>query len=106
VAFKEPLEKLKAKVLANIDNDDNNDNNVNNDNSDKDDDGSSKMEVDDDFDVSKVVVVSAAGGCGKTTLVKMLCHDSAIQALFGNEDYVELAHNILYGTLLRKASCP
>ncbi|GJS38233.1 probable disease resistance protein [Tanacetum coccineum] len=81
VAFKEPLEKLKAKVLANIDNDDNNDNNVNNDNNDKDDDGSSKMEVDDDFDVSKVVVVSAAGGCGKTTLVKMLCHDSAIQGL-------------------------
>ncbi|PWA86249.1 NB-ARC domains-containing protein [Artemisia annua] len=57
VAFKEPLEKLKAKVLANIDND--------------------------DFDVSKIVVVSAAGGCGKTTLVKMLCHDSDILEKFG-----------------------
>nr|GEW62721.1 probable disease resistance protein At5g66900 [Tanacetum cinerariifolium] len=74
VAFKEPLQKLKAKVLANIDNDDNNDN---------DDDDGNKMEVDDTFDVRKVVVVSAAGGCGKTTLVKMLCHDSDIQEKFG-----------------------
>ncbi|KAJ9552653.1 hypothetical protein OSB04_016698 [Centaurea solstitialis] len=56
VAFERPLENLKAMVLA--------------DNMDCDDDGS-------------VVVVSAPGGCGKTTLVTMLCYDHQIQAKFG-----------------------
>ncbi|XP_076950826.1 putative disease resistance protein At5g66900 [Bidens hawaiensis] len=34
-----------------------------------------------------VVVVSAAGGCGKTTLVTKLCHDSHIQERFGRNIY-------------------
>ncbi|CAH1443639.1 unnamed protein product [Lactuca virosa] len=33
----------------------------------------------------KVLVVSAAGGCGKTTLVKMLCHDPEIREKFGED---------------------
>ncbi|KVI01724.1 Disease resistance protein [Cynara cardunculus var. scolymus] len=52
VGFDEPLARLKAKVIA--DNDD-----------------------------DSVVVVSAAGGCGKTTLAKMLCNDPQIQEKFG-----------------------
>ncbi|MFS7919669.1 putative powdery mildew resistance protein, RPW8 [Helianthus anomalus] len=34
-----------------------------------------------------VVVVSAAGGCGKTTLVTMLCHDPDIKEKFGENIY-------------------
>ncbi|XP_076912727.1 putative disease resistance protein At5g66900 [Bidens hawaiensis] len=56
VGFDEPLEKLKAKVL-----------------------------YDDmmDIDESSVLVVAAAGGCGKTTLVTMLCHDHQVKGKFG-----------------------
>ncbi|KAI7733220.1 hypothetical protein M8C21_006184, partial [Ambrosia artemisiifolia] len=54
VAFDEPLKKLKDKVL---------------------------MEA--VYDETSVVVVAAAGGCGKTTLVTMLCHDSEVQDKFG-----------------------
>ncbi|KAL4558061.1 hypothetical protein LXL04_036257 [Taraxacum kok-saghyz] len=38
-------------------------------------------------DECSVVVVSAAGGSGKTTLATMLCHDSAIQEKFGRNIY-------------------
>ncbi|KAI7729990.1 LOW QUALITY PROTEIN: hypothetical protein M8C21_029876, partial [Ambrosia artemisiifolia] len=62
VGFDEPLKNLKARILSDI--------NIH-------DDGSSM-----DSDVCKVVVVSAAGGSGKTTLVKMLGNDSQIQDNF------------------------
>ncbi|KAI3755003.1 hypothetical protein L1987_54795 [Smallanthus sonchifolius] len=55
VLFEEPLKKLKAKILA---------------------DFKGRNE-------SSVVVVAAAGGCGKTTLVTMLCHDSEVKATYG-----------------------
>ncbi|CAI9302947.1 unnamed protein product [Lactuca saligna] len=38
-------------------------------------------------DECSVVVVSAPGGCGKTTLVKTLCHDPDIQAKFDKNVY-------------------
>ncbi|KAL7585881.1 hypothetical protein Lser_V15G45399 [Lactuca serriola] len=63
VAFEEPLQKLKAAVLASTDIDD----------------GGSSMGCDD----RSVLVVAAPGGCGKTTLVKMLCHDAEIRERFG-----------------------
>ncbi|CAH1443643.1 unnamed protein product [Lactuca virosa] len=62
VAFDEPLEKLKAEVVSDIG-------------------------VDDRL----VLVVEAPGGCGKTTLVKMLCHDAEIRENFGE--------NIFYVTV-------
>ena len=57
VAFEKPLENLKARVLPD------------------------SMDCDDDdgFDDASVVVVSAPGGCGKTTLVTMLCYDDQIR---------------------------
>ncbi|CAI9304506.1 unnamed protein product [Lactuca saligna] len=70
VAFDEPLTKLKGEVFSGIDyyyyDDDN--------------DGSSM-----DSGGRSVLVVSAAGGCGKTTLVKMLCHDPEIREKFGED---------------------
>ncbi|KAJ9539291.1 hypothetical protein OSB04_032024 [Centaurea solstitialis] len=53
VGFKEPLARLKAMVLSDTD------------------------------DAPPVMVVSAAAGCGKTTLAKMLCYDPQIQEKFG-----------------------
>ncbi|KAI7756067.1 hypothetical protein M8C21_015506 [Ambrosia artemisiifolia] len=47
-------------------------------------------------DDNQVVTVSAPGGCGKTTLVKMLCHDNEIKGIFGD--------NIFYITVSRTAS--
>ncbi|KAK1359995.1 RPW8 domain-containing protein [Heracleum sosnowskyi] len=43
-----------------------------------------------------VKVISAPGGCGKTTLAKMLCHDPDIQKIFGK--------NILFVTVSKSAS--
>nr|XP_043634096.1 probable disease resistance protein At5g66900 [Erigeron canadensis] len=40
---------------------------------------------------TRVLVVTAPGGCGKTTLAKMLCHDKEIKDIFGE--------NILYLTV-------
>ncbi|KAI7739526.1 hypothetical protein M8C21_026746, partial [Ambrosia artemisiifolia] len=57
VGFDKPLKKLKDKLLSDI--------NI--------------------HDDGKVVVVSALGGSGKTTLVKMLCNDSQIQDNFGDK---------------------
>uniref|UniRef100_A0A161ZTL5 RPW8 domain-containing protein n=1 Tax=Daucus carota subsp. sativus TaxID=79200 RepID=A0A161ZTL5_DAUCS len=47
-------------------------------------------------DEEKVKVVSAPGGCGKTTLVKMLCHDPDIENIFGK--------NILVVTISKSAN--
>ena len=33
-------------------------------------------------DDSSVIVVSAPGGCGKTTLAKMLCHDHQVKGIY------------------------
>nr|GEW39567.1 probable disease resistance protein At5g66900 [Tanacetum cinerariifolium] len=38
-------------------------------------------------DDCSIVAVSAPGGCGKTTLVKMLCHDPEIEGKFGRNIY-------------------
>ncbi|KAL7584408.1 hypothetical protein Lser_V15G46313 [Lactuca serriola] len=57
VAFDERLAKLKAEVFSSSD--------IN------------------DGDDRSVLVVAAAAGCGKTTLVKMLCHDPEILDKFG-----------------------
>ncbi|XP_071736974.1 probable disease resistance protein At5g66900 [Rutidosis leptorrhynchoides] len=61
VAFDEPLKKLKDKILADDD------------------------DTDEGFDYGSVVVVAAAGGCGKTTLVTKLCYDPDIQEKFGEK---------------------
>ncbi|PSS21558.1 Disease resistance protein [Actinidia chinensis var. chinensis] len=39
----------------------------------------------------QVVVISAAGGCGKTTLAKMLCHDAEIKVKFGDNIFFVIA---------------
>ncbi|MFS7891077.1 putative powdery mildew resistance protein, RPW8 [Helianthus anomalus] len=44
----------------------------------------------------QVLTVSAPGGCGKTTLAKMLCHDNDIKGIFGD--------NIFYITVSRTTS--
>ncbi|XP_076887879.1 putative disease resistance protein At5g66900 [Bidens hawaiensis] len=45
---------------------------------------------------TQVLVVSGPGGCGKTTLAKMLCHDYEIKDMFGE--------NIVYVTVSRQSS--
>nr|XP_043635207.1 probable disease resistance protein At5g66900 [Erigeron canadensis] len=52
-----------------------------------------RMLLDDD---DQVMVVSGPGGCGKTTLVKLLCHDNKIKDIFGA--------NIFYITVSRTSS--
>ncbi|KAL4581813.1 hypothetical protein LXL04_006343 [Taraxacum kok-saghyz] len=47
-------------------------------------------------DDTHVLTVSAPGGCGKTTLAKMLCHDNEIKDIFGD--------NILYVTVSKTTS--
>ncbi|KAK9054077.1 hypothetical protein SSX86_025153 [Deinandra increscens subsp. villosa] len=47
-------------------------------------------------DHDQVLTVSAPGGCGKTTLAKMLCHDNEIKGIFGG--------NIFYVTVSRTTS--
>ncbi|MFS7974019.1 putative powdery mildew resistance protein, RPW8 [Helianthus anomalus] len=47
-------------------------------------------------DTNQVLTVSAPGGCGKTTLAKMLCHDNEIKGIFGD--------NIFYVTVSRTTS--
>ncbi|PWA46483.1 Disease resistance protein [Artemisia annua] len=47
-------------------------------------------------DDAQVLVVSGSGGCGKTTLVKLLCHDNDIKDVFGK--------NILWVTVSRPSS--
>ncbi|KAI7724496.1 hypothetical protein M8C21_024515, partial [Ambrosia artemisiifolia] len=44
----------------------------------------------------RVLTISAPGGCGKTTLAKMLCHDNEIKGIFGD--------NIFYVTVSRTTS--
>lgn len=45
---------------------------------------------------NQVLTISAPGGCGKTTLAKMLCHDNEINGIFGD--------NIFYVTVSRTTS--
>ncbi|KAF5766250.1 putative powdery mildew resistance protein, RPW8 [Helianthus annuus] len=47
-------------------------------------------------DDNQVVIVSAPGGCGKTTLARMLCHDDEIKGIFRD--------NIFYVTVSRTTS--
>ncbi|XP_024978676.1 probable disease resistance protein At5g66900 [Cynara cardunculus var. scolymus] len=47
-------------------------------------------------DDNQVLTVSAPGGCGKTTLAKMVCHDNEIKGIFGD--------NIFYVTVSRTAT--
>ncbi|XP_024978015.1 probable disease resistance protein At5g66900 [Cynara cardunculus var. scolymus] len=47
-------------------------------------------------DDNQVLTVSAPGGCGKTTLAKMVCHDNEIKGTFGD--------NIFYVTVSRMAT--
>ncbi|KAJ9562330.1 hypothetical protein OSB04_007490 [Centaurea solstitialis] len=47
-------------------------------------------------DDNQVLTVSAPGGCGKTTLAKMVCHDDEIKGIFGD--------NIFYVTVSRTAT--
>ncbi|RVX23780.1 hypothetical protein VitviT2T_010607 [Vitis vinifera] len=42
-------------------------------------------------DDASVIVVSAPGGCGKTTLAKMLCHDHQVKEKFKNIFYVTVS---------------
>ncbi|KAI7728664.1 hypothetical protein M8C21_010230, partial [Ambrosia artemisiifolia] len=80
VGFDEALNRLKAKILEDI--------NIH-------DDGS-EMDCD-DGSVYKVVVVSGVGGDGKTTLVKMLCNDPQIQEIFGeNVFFVTVSEEFNY----------
>ncbi|KAL7603108.1 hypothetical protein Lser_V15G20232 [Lactuca serriola] len=54
-------------------------------------------------DETQVVTVSAPGGCGKTTLVKMLCHDNEIKGIFGdNIFYVTVSRTTSIKTLIQK----
>ncbi|KAF5799835.1 putative P-loop containing nucleoside triphosphate hydrolase [Helianthus annuus] len=47
-------------------------------------------------DDTKVLVVSAPGGFGKTTLAKKFCHDNEIKGIFGD--------NILFVTVSSETS--
>nr|XP_043609369.1 probable disease resistance protein At5g66900 isoform X2 [Erigeron canadensis] len=67
VVFDEPLKNLKVKILSDI----------------EDIDAVSPRNGNDASIYRSIVVVVAGGGCGKTTLVTMLCHDSEIRAKFG-----------------------
>ncbi|KAI7730024.1 hypothetical protein M8C21_019975 [Ambrosia artemisiifolia] len=51
------------------------------------------MVKDSGVDDCEVVVVSAAGGCGKTTLVTMFCHDHDVQGIFGGNIYFATISN-------------
>ncbi|XP_076922158.1 putative disease resistance protein At5g66900 [Bidens hawaiensis] len=54
-------------------------------------------------DANQVVTVSAPGGCGKTTLAKMLCHDNEIKGIFGdNIVYVTVSRTTSLKTLVQK----
>ncbi|KAK1433030.1 hypothetical protein QVD17_09934 [Tagetes erecta] len=54
-------------------------------------------------DANQVLIVSAPGGCGKTTLVKMLCHDNEIKGIFGdNIFYVTVSRTTSFKTIVQK----
>ncbi|CAI9283004.1 unnamed protein product [Lactuca saligna] len=54
-------------------------------------------------DETQIVTVSAPGGCGKTTLVKMLCHDNEIKGIFGdNIFYVTVSRTTSIKTIIQK----
>ncbi|CAH1452789.1 unnamed protein product [Lactuca virosa] len=52
---------------------------------------------------TQLITVSAPGGCGKTTLVKMLCHDNEIKGIFGdNIFYVTVSRTTSLKTIIQK----
>ncbi|XP_076929812.1 putative disease resistance protein At5g66900 [Bidens hawaiensis] len=51
----------------------------------------------------QVLTVSAPGGCGKTTLAKMLCHDAEIKDVFGdNVFFVTVSRTTSFKTIVQK----
>ncbi|KAI3726256.1 hypothetical protein L1987_66053 [Smallanthus sonchifolius] len=54
-------------------------------------------------DANQVLTVSAPGGCGKTTLAKMLCHDNEIKGIFGDYIfYVTVSRTTSLKTIVQK----
>ncbi|KAK9067098.1 hypothetical protein SSX86_014423 [Deinandra increscens subsp. villosa] len=54
-------------------------------------------------DANQVLIVSAPGGCGKTTLAKMLCHDDEIKGIFGDSIfYVTVSRITSLKTIVQK----
>nr|XP_043615223.1 probable disease resistance protein At5g66900 isoform X2 [Erigeron canadensis] len=54
-------------------------------------------------DDNQVLTVSAPGGCGKTTLAKMLCHDNEIKGIFGEKIYfVTVSRTTSLKTIVQK----
>ncbi|KAI3726255.1 hypothetical protein L1987_66052 [Smallanthus sonchifolius] len=54
-------------------------------------------------DDNQVLTVSAPGGCGKTTLAKMLCHDNEIKRIFGDYIfYVTVSRTTSLKTIVQK----
>ncbi|KAK9067100.1 hypothetical protein SSX86_014425 [Deinandra increscens subsp. villosa] len=54
-------------------------------------------------DANQVLIVSAPGGCGKTTLAKMLCHDDEIKGIFGDSIfYVTVSRTTSLKTIVQK----
>ncbi|KAL8199358.1 hypothetical protein R6Q57_012926 [Mikania cordata] len=52
---------------------------------------------------NQVMTVSAPGGCGKTTLAKMLCHDDEIKSIFGDKIfYVTVSRITTLKTIVQK----
>ncbi|GKA46293.1 probable disease resistance protein [Tanacetum coccineum] len=55
------------------------------------------------IDENQVLTVSAPGGCGKTTLIKMLCHDHDVKGTFGqNIFYVTVSRTTSLKTIIQK----
>ncbi|XP_076938090.1 putative disease resistance protein At5g66900 [Bidens hawaiensis] len=51
----------------------------------------------------QVLTVTAPGGCGKTTLAKMLCHDAEIKDVFGdNIFFVTVSRTTSFKTIVQK----
>ncbi|KAK6128941.1 hypothetical protein DH2020_037315 [Rehmannia glutinosa] len=54
-------------------------------------------------DGENVVVLSAPGGCGKTTLAKMICHDEKIKGVFGeNIFFVTVSRSPCLSVIVQK----
>ncbi|PWA49208.1 Disease resistance protein [Artemisia annua] len=54
-------------------------------------------------DGNQVLTVSAPGGCGKTTLIKLLCHDHDVKGFFGeNIFYVTVSRTTSLKTIVQK----
>ncbi|GJW91445.1 probable disease resistance protein [Tanacetum coccineum] len=52
---------------------------------------------------NQVLTISAPGGCGKTTLIKLLCHDNDVKGIFGeNIFYVTVSRTTSIKTIVQK----